>query len=61
MTWDDFASEYARLQVRREQAFSAYRDAVLSGRYPAPDFCVAAPDHEVAAFAEWLDSRPAAG
>jgi 3-methyl-2-oxobutanoate hydroxymethyltransferase len=59
--FDDFAAEYARLQVRRETAFAAFRDAALSGTYPAPGEVVAAPPDAVAAFAEWLDGRPVPG
>jgi 3-methyl-2-oxobutanoate hydroxymethyltransferase len=59
VAWDDFATEYARLQDRREAAFAAFRDAVVSGTYPSSSVSVAAPPDEVEQFAEWLDSQGA--
>jgi 3-methyl-2-oxobutanoate hydroxymethyltransferase len=60
VAWDDFASEYARLQDRRVAAFAAFRDAVVTGSYPSAAVTVAAPEHEVEEFAEWLGRQGAA-
>jgi 3-methyl-2-oxobutanoate hydroxymethyltransferase len=57
VAWDDFATEYARLQDRRKAAFKAFRDAVVSGTYPTAAVSVAAPIDEVEQFADWLDRR----
>lgn len=54
--FDDFAAEYARLQARRVAAFAAFRDAALSGSYPAAQETVQAPTDETARFADWLQS-----
>lgn len=54
--FDDFAAEYSRLQTRRIAAFAAFRDAALSGTYPADAETVAASPDEMARFAEWLKS-----
>ncbi len=57
VAWDDFAAEYARLQGRREVAFAAFRDAVVSGTYPSAAVSVSAPAEEVEEFADWLESK----
>jgi 3-methyl-2-oxobutanoate hydroxymethyltransferase len=55
--FDDFATEYARLQARRVTAFAAFRAAALDATYPAPAETVAIPDPELTAFSDWLASR----
>jgi len=55
--WDDFAGEYARLQDRRKAAFAAFRDAVLSESFPAPDELVTMPVDELARFGDWIARR----
>ena len=54
--FDDFATEYSRLQARRIAAFAAFRDAALSGHYPAPEETVSARNEEIERFSEWLRS-----
>jgi 3-methyl-2-oxobutanoate hydroxymethyltransferase len=57
--FDDFASEYDRLQARRIAAFAAFREAALGGSYPAPTECVAIPESELDCFAEWIEGAAA--
>jgi 3-methyl-2-oxobutanoate hydroxymethyltransferase len=57
--FDDFATEYARLQARRIAAFAAFRDAALSGSFPTEAETVVAGTDEVTRFAEWLQSQAA--
>lgn len=52
--FDDFATEYARLQQRRIAAFAAFRDAARAGNYPGTSEVVTAPGPEVSGFADWL-------
>lgn len=52
--FDDFAVEYSRLQSRRIDAFSAFRDAARSGSFPAPSELVNASDDEVSRFEDLL-------
>jgi len=56
--FDDFAAEYDRLQQRRIAAFAAFRDAALSGSYPARTETVQAPAEDVDRFADWLQTAP---
>jgi 3-methyl-2-oxobutanoate hydroxymethyltransferase len=46
----DLASEYARLQQIRIDAFKAFVADVQTGAYPAPEYLVKAPEAEMAAF-----------
>ena len=55
--WDDFASEYARLQARRTAAFAAFRTEVQTGTFPAPGECVTVPEEAVQEFSDWLAQR----
>jgi 3-methyl-2-oxobutanoate hydroxymethyltransferase len=58
--FDDFAAEYARLQDRRKAAFAAFRDAALSGDFPADSEIATTPPDELARFTDWLARRPPA-
>jgi 3-methyl-2-oxobutanoate hydroxymethyltransferase len=55
--WDDFATEYERLQARRTAAFAAFRTEVQTGTFPAPAECVTAPEKAVQEFSDWLAQR----
>lgn len=57
--FDDFATEYDRLQARRIAAFTAFREAVLSGSFPAPSELVRIEEEELTRFAARLPGRPA--
>lgn len=49
-SYADFASEYARLQQARVSAFSAFREDVDTGGYPAPEHVVGIADSEFGGF-----------
>lgn len=55
--FDDFATEYARLQERRIAAFAAFRDAALSGDFPAPAESISMPQDELARLQDWLHAQ----
>lgn len=55
--FDDFATDYARLQQRRVQAFAAFRDAARDATFPAASETVGIPEPDLAAFADWLATR----
>jgi 3-methyl-2-oxobutanoate hydroxymethyltransferase len=52
--YDNFAAEYARLQDRRVQAFSAFRADVAGGDFPGPSERVTLKPDEEAALADFL-------
>lgn len=52
--YDDFATEYARLQDRRVKAFSAFKAEVDGGQFPGPSELVNVKPEEVAALADFL-------
>lgn len=53
-TYADFASEYARLQQMRTDAFTAFKADVDTGAYPAPEHSVPITDDEFTAFLDRL-------
>lgn len=53
----DLATEYARIQQIRVEAFKSYVKDVQTGSYPSADYLVKAPEAEMAAFRQRLSGR----